>query len=73
MFYDHMLTFEDEVQLIWKARTTLPKMLFLFNRYAVPLVLIIKANGMFYVAISLRQSSKSPSRFQWPSPACIFG
>jgi len=44
LLYDHMLTIDDEVRFIWKASTTLPKMLFLINRYTVPIILTIKAN-----------------------------
>ncbi|TFY59557.1 hypothetical protein EVG20_g7745 [Dentipellis fragilis] len=36
LLYDHVLTFDDEVEYVWKARMSLPKFLFLFNRYLVP-------------------------------------
>ncbi|KAG1865044.1 hypothetical protein DFJ58DRAFT_724593 [Suillus subalutaceus] len=41
LLWDHFLTFHDEVELIWRARSTFPKLLFLFNRYVVPASLII--------------------------------
>ncbi|KAG1745035.1 uncharacterized protein EDB91DRAFT_1122210, partial [Suillus paluster] len=41
LLWDHLLTFHDEVELIWRARLSLPKLLFLFNRYAVSASLII--------------------------------
>lgn len=34
MFYDHSLTFSDEVELVWKAPPSFSKALFLLNRYA---------------------------------------
>ncbi|OAX39839.1 hypothetical protein K503DRAFT_865114 [Rhizopogon vinicolor AM-OR11-026] len=40
LLWDHLLTFNDEVRLIWRARLSIPKLLFLFNRYAVPTSLI---------------------------------
>ncbi|KAI0042704.1 hypothetical protein FA95DRAFT_1564034 [Auriscalpium vulgare] len=40
LLYDFLLTFADEVEYIWKARTTLPKILFLINRYVVPAMLL---------------------------------
>ncbi|KAF7376419.1 AAA domain-containing protein [Mycena sanguinolenta] len=41
LIYDHLLSFGDEVKLIWPAKTSAPKVLFLFIRYMVPTVLII--------------------------------
>ncbi|KAG7087663.1 hypothetical protein E1B28_013611 [Marasmius oreades] len=41
LIYDHILTFSDEVELIWRARWTTPKALFLILRYFVPPTLII--------------------------------
>ncbi|KAG1782189.1 hypothetical protein EV702DRAFT_512201 [Suillus placidus] len=41
LLWDHFLTVHDEVELIWRARWSLPKLLFLFNRYVVPACLII--------------------------------
>lgn len=46
LLYDHILTFDDEVRLIWRAKTTFPKVLFLINRYMVPASIILKAHGM---------------------------
>ncbi|KAJ7603288.1 hypothetical protein DFH06DRAFT_1151965 [Mycena polygramma] len=37
LLYDHLLTFDDEVEYIWKASHSLEKTLFLFLRYMVPL------------------------------------
>ncbi|KAG2098103.1 hypothetical protein BD769DRAFT_1513480 [Suillus cothurnatus] len=41
LLWDHFLTIHDEVELIWRARLSFPKLLFLFNRYVVPTCLII--------------------------------
>lgn len=35
LLYDHVLTFVDEVKLIWAAPVSFPKYAFLFNRYLV--------------------------------------
>ncbi|EJD03269.1 uncharacterized protein FOMMEDRAFT_156655 [Fomitiporia mediterranea MF3/22] len=40
VLYDHMITFHDEVRLIWQARSSFAKWLFLCNRYMVPTTLI---------------------------------
>ncbi|KAI0315684.1 hypothetical protein OF83DRAFT_1084803 [Amylostereum chailletii] len=45
LLYDHFLTFADEVEYVWKARMTLPKALFLFSRYAVPMTCIISLHA----------------------------
>ena len=42
LLYDHLLTFDQEVEEIWKAKWTLPKSFFLILRYLVPSVLIIQ-------------------------------
>ncbi|KAF8608374.1 hypothetical protein BDV93DRAFT_603198 [Ceratobasidium sp. AG-I] len=41
MMYDHVLTFTDEVQYIWKARKSPVVIMFLLNRYVTPIVLAI--------------------------------
>lgn len=41
LLWDYFLTFHDEVELIWRARLSFPKLLFLFNRYVVPASLIL--------------------------------
>lgn len=41
MMYDHVLTFTDEVQYIWKAKKTPVVFMFLLNRYVTPIVLSI--------------------------------
>ncbi|PAV19001.1 hypothetical protein PNOK_0584500 [Pyrrhoderma noxium] len=35
MLYDHILTFDDEVEIIWNARPSFAKKLFILNRYGV--------------------------------------
>jgi len=41
LLYDHLLLFGDETRVIWPARWSWSKALFLFNRYSVPLCLIV--------------------------------
>jgi len=41
LLYDHVLSIEDEVQYIWKARWSAPKLAFLISRYVVPFALLI--------------------------------
>ncbi|KIJ37083.1 hypothetical protein M422DRAFT_69494 [Sphaerobolus stellatus SS14] len=41
LFWDHCLTFSQEVRLIWPSRAKFVKRAFLANRYIVPLVFII--------------------------------
>ncbi|KAH9950720.1 hypothetical protein B0H21DRAFT_863520 [Amylocystis lapponica] len=41
LVYDHILTLGDEVNFIWNARMGLVSAIFLFNRYVVPLVLVV--------------------------------
>jgi hypothetical protein len=35
LLYDHLLTFSDEVDLVWKAPNSFSKWAFLLNRYVV--------------------------------------
>ncbi|KAI5120292.1 hypothetical protein M0805_005798 [Coniferiporia weirii] len=46
LLYDHFLTFYQEVQYIWQAKSSLMKKAFLLNRYLVPSVLIMIASFM---------------------------
>ncbi|KAH7912113.1 hypothetical protein BJ138DRAFT_1112644 [Hygrophoropsis aurantiaca] len=60
LLWDHLLTFSDEVRLIWGARWSVPKILFLFNRYIVPIAMIIQTYGVF-----LRSLTKYPTQWRW--------
>ncbi|QRV74819.1 transmembrane protein [Ceratobasidium sp. AG-Ba] len=40
LLYDHAITIDQEVERIWKAPWSLPKILFLFNRYTGPISLL---------------------------------
>ncbi|EPQ54345.1 hypothetical protein GLOTRDRAFT_111644 [Gloeophyllum trabeum ATCC 11539] len=46
LLWDHLLTFEDEVEFVWKAEWAVPKVLFLGLRYIVPVMLIINTYQM---------------------------
>lgn len=39
--YDHLLTFSEEVRLIWKRPKSIVSYLFLINRYVTPLILAV--------------------------------
>ncbi|KAF8966114.1 hypothetical protein BDZ97DRAFT_1809589 [Flammula alnicola] len=41
LFYDHILSFADEVEYVWKAKCTFTKFLFLLVRYIVPCALLL--------------------------------
>lgn len=41
--YDHLLTLDEEVKLIWRAAWTIPKALFLLVRYTGPLLAFANA------------------------------
>ncbi|KAN0078365.1 hypothetical protein V8E55_010422 [Tylopilus felleus] len=44
LLWDQVLTFPDEVQLIWNARLSIAKVLFLLNRYMVPFAMIAQSH-----------------------------
>ncbi|KAJ6535908.1 hypothetical protein DFH09DRAFT_97674 [Mycena vulgaris] len=55
LLYDHVLTFDDEVEYVWSAPNTLAKILFLMLRYMVPLSLsvqIITRSGIPVIPMS---------------------
>ncbi|CUA67041.1 hypothetical protein RSOLAG22IIIB_02959 [Rhizoctonia solani] len=41
LIYDHLLTFPQEVELVWKQQRSWVSILFVLNRYITPLVLIV--------------------------------
>ncbi|KAL5639292.1 hypothetical protein ACGC1H_006711 [Rhizoctonia solani] len=43
LLYDHLLTLQDEIRLIWPGPWSLVKTLFLINRYSVPIFLTINS------------------------------
>jgi len=51
LLYDHMLTFDQELQLIWHTKMTWPKLLFLFNRYMVPIAMLLRTNDLSGIAL----------------------
>lgn len=51
MLYDHLLTFRDEVQYIWKARLSGPNFAFLLVRYTVPAAVIVQTWGAFWNSV----------------------
>ncbi|KIK65122.1 hypothetical protein GYMLUDRAFT_39511 [Collybiopsis luxurians FD-317 M1] len=50
LLYDHFLTFSEEVELIWRANSRIPKILFLFIRYIVPIGVILHSHQLSGIA-----------------------
>jgi len=46
LVYDHLLTIIDEVQYVWKAPPSIEKRIYLFNRYAIIILMLVNANEM---------------------------
>ncbi|KAK0189836.1 hypothetical protein F5146DRAFT_1052828 [Armillaria mellea] len=61
LLYDHLLTFSTEVELIWAARWSVPKVLFLLLRYIVPPSVIIHTH--FLVLLHLWNLLERRPRF----------
>ncbi|KAF9466771.1 hypothetical protein BDZ94DRAFT_1250737 [Collybia nuda] len=56
LLYDHLLTFDQEVRYVWKAKWTVPKFLFLLIRYVVPCAVALttyQLGGIFHKNITL--------------------
>jgi hypothetical protein len=47
LVYDHIITFQREIELVWRARASPSKFLFLLNRYIVPCAMIPVLWGEF--------------------------
>ena len=54
LLYDHILTFDQEMQLIWHGKMTASKLLFLFNRYLAPIVMLIRTHGNWFLMLRAR-------------------
>ncbi|EEB89744.1 hypothetical protein MPER_12126, partial [Moniliophthora perniciosa FA553] len=55
LLYDHLLTFDDEVELIWKGEWRFPKLMFLFIRYIVAIIpdeKLVRDRTIITIAIS---------------------
>ncbi|KAH8822646.1 hypothetical protein DL96DRAFT_1618590, partial [Flagelloscypha sp. PMI_526] len=51
LLYDHLLTFEQEVNYVWKAKRSIARTLFLILRYTVPVFLLVyNATGLSGIA-----------------------
>ncbi|KAF8151795.1 hypothetical protein B0H34DRAFT_801470 [Crassisporium funariophilum] len=42
LLYDHILSLDDELNLIWRAKQSIPKISFLLVRYGVPCALVLQ-------------------------------
>lgn len=49
LFYDHILSIDDEVEYIWNARLSAPKIAFMLVRYIMPAVLFVNAFREFHI------------------------
>ncbi|CAE6426000.1 hypothetical protein RSOLAG1IB_05872 [Rhizoctonia solani AG-1 IB] len=56
LIYDHILTFPQEVELIWKQQRSWVSVFFVLNRYITPLVLIVDVYDKGGLADFLSQS-----------------
>jgi hypothetical protein len=48
LLYDHLLTLDQEVRLIWQAPGSFVKWVFLANRYLSEVCLLAVANGVYF-------------------------
>ena len=64
LLYDHILTFADEIELIWPAPATYAKYMFLLNRYIVLGTLLAVAYGACFSACAC-------SRFPHSTYPCV--
>ncbi|KAG8863492.1 hypothetical protein FRB96_008232 [Tulasnella sp. 330] len=55
LLYDHLITFSEEVELIWKGPLSLVSFLFLLNRYAVPIIIAVDLCDVWIWAESILQ------------------
>ncbi|THG95488.1 hypothetical protein EW145_g7948 [Phellinidium pouzarii] len=46
LIYDHLLTFDDEVRFVWRAKPSFARRAFLINRYLVLVILLVWASFM---------------------------
>ncbi|KAF8576927.1 hypothetical protein K439DRAFT_592262 [Ramaria rubella] len=58
LLYDHTLTFEDELQYVWRRPGTLGKILFILNRYFALISLIIQTFVFFRGSLTNKVSVK---------------
>ncbi|KAF8504174.1 hypothetical protein JB92DRAFT_2968778, partial [Gautieria morchelliformis] len=62
LLYDHVLTFDAEVELVWKyPGWILGKVLFFFNRYLGPFTIILNILGAIAVVKTVRFLTHSTS------------
>ena len=45
LFYDHLMTLQDEYRFVWMAKPSFAKFAFLLNRYAVPSAMLLTLIG----------------------------
>lgn len=56
LFYDQLLSIDDEVEFIWKAQISAPKVSFLMVRYIMPAALFVNAFQQSYSNVMLPET-----------------
>jgi len=66
LLYDHTITLDKEVEWIWTLKWRLPKIVFIFNRYVITLLLLMEAipGFIFPLSVSL-YALHITSLFEW--------
>ncbi|KAK0444566.1 uncharacterized protein EV420DRAFT_1003068 [Desarmillaria tabescens] len=62
VLFDHLITLDDEVDLVWRSHWSIGKLLFIINRYYTLLSVIFNYYGLFMMPLS---ESVSHRFFQW--------
>ncbi|PBK61621.1 hypothetical protein ARMSODRAFT_1025539 [Armillaria solidipes] len=52
VLFDHLITLDDEVELIWRSHWSIGKMLFIINRYYTLSSVIFNCYGLFMTSLS---------------------
>lgn len=60
LIYDHLITFSEEVQFVWKRPKNLVSWIFLTNRYLTPTVLVLDLYDKAGFATNLTTSVSRP-------------
>jgi len=71
MLYDHIITLDKEVELIWTLRWRLPKIMFLINRYVLTLFIVLWHIPATHYPLSLSFCKFSNNFLTW-SPIFTF-
>ncbi|KAJ7038138.1 hypothetical protein C8F04DRAFT_1256165 [Mycena alexandri] len=67
LLYDHLLTLPDEIEFVWPAKNTGPKILFLLFRYMVPFFILINTSRPAQRVIAYNDVHRVASPSSWLS------